>query len=70
VETLGWDWLILYTPDVIPAPAGIQGGFNRSSQHSDHVWLIWRNSSRVSAGVFHPRVFRGLVLSARATASR
>src|SRR6266481_3231619 len=34
------------------------------------VWLTRRNSSRVSAGVFQPRVFRGLVLSARATASR
>ena len=34
------------------------------------VWLNRRNSSRVSAGVFQPRVFRGLVFSTRATASR
>ena len=48
---------------------GSQGGFKGWSQH----WLVRRSvdsSSRASAGVFQPRVLRGRVLSARATASR
>src|SRR3954462_6652428 len=34
------------------------------------LWMALRNSSRASAGVFQPRVLRGLVLRASATAAR
>jgi hypothetical protein len=33
------------------------------------LWMALRNSSRASAGVFQPRVLRGLVLRASATAN-
>jgi transposase InsO family protein len=47
---------------------GCQLGFNGSSQHR-LCYAERRSSSRVSAGVFHPSVLRGRVLSASATAS-
>ena len=45
---------------------GSQGGFNRSSQHVQFDWPC-KHWSRASAGVLHPRVLRGRVLSASAT---
>jgi putative transposase len=49
--------------------AGSQPGFKGSSQHR-LAGLEYRNSSRASAGVFQPRVLRGRLLSAAATAAR
>ncbi len=47
---------------------GVQGGFNRSSQGGKIYHLKYR--SNASAGVRHSSDFRGLALSAIATASR
>jgi len=46
---------------------GCQPGFKGSSQH--YFWSEHRWSSRASAGVFQPSVFRGRALRAAATAS-
>ena len=46
---------------------GSQGGFKRSSQHN--VLAHRRYWSKASAGVFHPRAFRGLELRVIATAA-
>jgi transposase InsO family protein len=46
---------------------GSQGGFKRSSQHD--VVAHRRYWSKASAGVFHPRAFRGLELRVIATAA-
>src|SRR5882724_10341861 len=48
---------------------GVQPEFNWSSQHRQ-CRADCKTSSSASAGVRQPRVFRGLVLSARATAAR
>src|ERR1700738_1535746 len=45
----------------------IQGGLKRSSQHN--VLAHRRYWSKASAGVFHPRAFRGLELRVIATAA-
>ena len=47
---------------------GVQGGFNRSSQHG-FCSSYGSHSSSASAGVFQPSVFRGLALRAAATAA-
>src|SRR5690606_24548930 len=47
---------------------GVQLRFKRSSQH--YFRIRHRYSSRASAGVFQPRVLRGRLLRAAATASR
>jgi putative transposase len=56
-------------PLVHHSDRGVQGEFKQSSQHClcEPIVVI---SSSASAGVRQPRVFRGLVLSARATAAR
>src|SRR5450432_3793784 len=46
---------------------GIECGFKRSSQHNDLAHR--RYWSKASAGVFHPRAFRGLELRVIATAA-
>src|SRR5450759_5311215 len=46
---------------------GVLGGFKRSSQHN--VLAHRRYWSKASAGVFHPRAFRGLELRVIATAA-